>query len=162
MNTGGPNSRNPDPDPLNRRGNWGLCTGGVRRCGQWRTPPRHSPEAAPDLAWLPSGTGGPSPTQNLARRRWQRHLHIWRPCSRFRDGARAALTSPRTMRVISGGGDLSGTYLPAWRRGRKRWDLQAVAVRLCVKTHSQSSSPYRVCVVFKAGVPRQSGRRFVV
>lgn len=48
---------------------------------------------------FPAAPAAPTPPQTRPRRRWQRHLHIWRPCSRFRDGARAALMSPRTMRT---------------------------------------------------------------
>nr|XP_026245662.1 putative HTLV-1-related endogenous sequence [Urocitellus parryii] len=44
------------------------------------------------------------PPQTQPRRRWRRHLHIWQPCSRFRDGALAASTSPRTVRASARGG----------------------------------------------------------
>ena len=47
----------------------------------------------------PEDPASPLPPRTRPGRRWQQHLHIWRPCSRFRDGARAAVTSPRTLRA---------------------------------------------------------------
>lgn len=131
---------------------------GAQKCPVARPTPRQPGGAAPDLAWLPSGPGGPGPTPNSGpRRRWQRHLHIWRPCSRFRDGDRVSVTSPRTLRRNSRGGLKPGTNLGTWRRGRKGRGSDSASVRVCVKRQSQSRSPCRACVVPKAGASRQSG-----
>lgn len=94
---------------------------------------------------FPAAPVAPAPPQTGPRRRWQWHLHIWRPCSRFRDGARAVVTSPRTMRASARGGDVHGADLRAWRRGRKGWGLDASRVRHNTKPIKQSLSRLRSC-----------------
>lgn len=98
----------------------------------------------------PAAPASPAPPRTRPRRRWQQHLHIWRPCSRFRDGARAATTSPRTTRATARTDDVPGADMRAWSHVRKGWGLVGATIRKCVTANSQSSSPSDACVVSKA------------
>ena len=171
--TAQPEHRRPQlPRPGSRLGPWRRprvhrADGETEACAQEGCPdvasgaPHPTTTRGPRPTWpgSPEAPASPTPPRTRPRRRWQQHLHIWRPCSRFRDGARAAATSPRTMRASARGGDVPWADLRAWRRGRNGWSLDAASICGCITTNSQSSSPSRACVVSKARAPRQPGRR---